>query len=80
MEFEEYHISGHKVRIDSNRCIAEENCISVAPDVFELDESQTVTFVTQPADIDSFLLKEACVVCPVDALYLFDEEGNQLVP
>jgi len=80
MDFEEHHFNGHKVRIDSNRCIAEENCISVAPDVFELDESQTVTFVTDPADIDSFLLREACVVCPVDALYLFDEEGTQLVP
>jgi len=79
-DIEERTISGHKVRIDRNRCIAEENCISIAPDVFELGEDQIVTFVIEPANVDHFLLREACHVCPVDALILVDEEGNQLVP
>lgn len=79
-EFEERKISGCTVQIDKNRCITEENCISVAPEVFELDEGQVVTFVDDPEDIDPFFLEDACRVCPVDALTLIDEDGNQLVP
>ena len=79
-DFEERQIGKLTIRIDKNRCITEENCTTVAPEVFELDEGQVVTFVDNPQELDKFLLREACMVCPVDALYLFDEHGNQLVP
>jgi ferredoxin len=81
-DFLERTIGGVTVRIDRTTCIGTANCAKVAPDVFELDDERIVTFRDAPAasTIDRATLVDACDVCPVDALSVFDEDGRQLVP
>lgn len=68
------------VRVDRNTCIASENCIELAPEVFELDEESIVRVKADPPEIDRGRLAEACGICPVDALTLLDADGTQIVP
>lgn len=80
-EVRERVLGGLKVRIARNTCIASKNCISLAPDVFELDEESIVSFRADAPDAPGReRLIEACDVCPVDALGVVDEDGNQIVP
>ena len=50
-----------------------------APEAFELDGENVVMFV-DPDSTEPERLVEACRVCPVDALSVWDSEGNELVP
>lgn len=79
-DFEERPVSSLTIRIDRTRCIGTGNCVAVAPEVFVLGDDHIVTFQKPPGDIDRNRLIEACDICPVDALFAFDEEGRQLVP
>lgn len=79
-DYQERKISGLTVRIDRRTCIASENCMGLAPELFELDVTRIVTFREDAPDIDHDQLIEACDVCPVDALIVLDEDGNQIVP
>ena len=76
----ERNISGLKIKIDRTTCIATANCIKVAPEVFELDEERITSFLNHAEEIEPERLIEACSVCPVNALYVLDKEGKQLVP
>lgn len=68
-DFEDRQIGGLKIRIDRRTCIGSGSCITVAPEVFDLDSEMVVTFRDDaPDDIDQERLREACDVCPVDAL------------
>jgi ferredoxin len=55
------------------------DCIDVAPEAFQLDEENIVIFV-DPARVDRERLLRACDACPVDAITVWDENGEQLVP
>lgn len=69
------------VRIDRDTCIASENCVNLAPEVFRIDDDQIVDFVGDGAvEIERERLIEACDLCPVDALIVIDADGNHLVP
>jgi len=68
------------VRVDRQTCIATENCIEVAPEVFEMDDQGIVTFKHEAPSIDRQRLIESCKVCPVAALSVFDADGSQIVP
>jgi len=62
------------------RCMGSGNCVNVAPEVFKLGSDQIVTFRDDAHAVERERMVEACAVCPVDALFAHDEEGNQLVP
>jgi len=68
------------VRIRRDLCIGSGNCVKVAPQVFTLDDEQIVDFrqPLQPAQRDHVI--DACDVCPVDALFALDKNGDQIVP
>lgn len=68
------------VRINRGRCIGSANCTKVAPQVFELDDTQVVAFRPDAQEVDRDQLIEACRVCPVEALAVLDEHGRQIVP
>ncbi|MEX0653489.1 MAG: ferredoxin [Phycisphaeraceae bacterium] len=68
------------VHIDRERCIGSGNCVKLAEQVFELDDRSLVRFVAVPGRIDRDSLVEACAVCPVDALAVVTQEGQQIVP
>jgi len=64
----ERKVSGWTVRIDRDECIGTGACVKLAPEVFELDDRQVVTFVPEPEDIEAERLVDACESCPVYAL------------
>lgn len=74
-------INGLEVHIDRTLCIGSGNCVNLAPDVFTIRQDAIVDFVDEVNnDIDPGQLIEACAVCPVDALLVYDDEGEQIVP
>ncbi len=79
-DFPERNISGFTIKIDRTTCIGTANCIRVAPDVFELDNGKICSFKVNTPDIEKEILVESCSVCPVNALYVVDKEGDQIVP
>jgi ferredoxin len=53
--------------------------VKVAPELFVLDDVGIIAFREAPADVEPELALEACRVCPVDALAVFDSDGHTLV-
>ncbi len=80
MDSEELRISKLTVRIDRLICVSFETCVEVAPDLFQLDEDGIAIFTADAAGASADLVLESCGSCPVDALQVLDESGNQLVP
>lgn len=68
------------IRIDRLLCVGFGDCIEVAPDVFEFDDEGICAFRDGGDTVDHGRLIRACEVCPVDALIVLDEAGEQLVP
>lgn len=67
------------VRIDRNACAAFKDCLGVAPEAFQLDDTGIVEFV-DPDSVDRDRLIEACDVCPANALHVIDADGKTLIP
>ena len=51
----------------------------IAPEVFELD-SELKAVVKDPKGADDDKIIDAAKSCPVMAIFLEDEEGNQIYP
>jgi ferredoxin len=75
----EREISGLTVEIDRSLCIGSGSCTGLAAEIFEIDEQNLVRFQDETPDIDPERLKEACAICPVDALRVTDGD-EQVVP
>ena len=68
-----------KIVVDRDLCIGAASCVAIAPGVFELDsENKAVMFNAEGADAETILL--AAQSCPTRAIFLYDEDGNQLFP
>ena len=68
-----------RVEVDRDLCIGAAPCVTVAPGVFQLDEENKAYVVDQKgADDETILL--AAQSCPVQAIKVFDEDGNQIYP
>ncbi len=76
---DERKVHGWMVRIDRTLCVGFGDCVEAAPEAFDLD-SEGVAIFLDPRAVDAARLREACDVCPVDALMIFDGEGQQIVP
>lgn len=76
----ERRIAGLTIRIDRDLCIGTQSCINVAPEVFGLDDTQTVVVLDDAKAIARERLADACTSCPVAALTLLDEKGEQVAP
>ena len=72
-------INGLTVEIDRTLCIGSGSCVALAADLFEIDDQNLVRFQEDPPDMDPEQVKEACTVCPVDALRVYDGD-EQIVP
>ncbi len=73
------NIKGLTVEIDRTLCIGSGSCVALAAKLFEIDDQNLVRFQDETPDIDPERLKEACNVCPVDALRVYDGD-EQIVP
>lgn len=76
----ERKVSDLIVKIERPNCIGSKNCINVAPNLFELDGDQICSFKENTEGIEKEIIIEACSVCPVNALYVIDEQNKQIVP
>jgi ferredoxin len=65
--------------VDHDVCIGSAICVSIAPEVFELDNQGLSQAVNPEAGTDD-LLREAAENCPSQAIVLEDDEGNQIYP
>jgi ferredoxin len=54
-------------------------CVATAPAVFELDDEGLSRVVDQEAG-DEETLRQAAEGCPVQAVILEDDDGNQIYP
>lgn len=68
-----------RARVDRDLCIGSAMCVATAPDVFELDD-EGLSHVVDQEGADEALLREAAEGCPVQAVILEDDEGNQIYP
>ena len=80
--------------VDRDLCIGAAPCVAVAPQVFDLDEEGKAIVLPEAikkeaengkvyikediADDDTLLM--AAQSCPVQAIKVYDNEGNQLFP
>lgn len=67
-----------KARVDRDICIGSAVCVSIAPDIFELDD-EGLSRVVNPEAGGEDLLRKAAENCPVAAIIL-EDEGNQIYP
>jgi ferredoxin len=68
-----------RVEVDRDICIGAAPCVTVAPGVFQLDEENKAYIVDQNgADAEMILL--AAQACPVQAIFVYDNEGKQIYP
>lgn len=73
---------GGKIRrivVDRAACIGARSCAVVAPGVFQMDDDN-LAYVTDPDSTDEDTILLGAQSCPVLAVYLYDEEGNQIFP
>lgn len=78
-EFDERAVGNLRVRIDRTLCVGFGDCVTGAPGAFVLDGEGIAVFVN-PDQVDRDQLLQACDACPVDALTVWDAEGQQIVP
>lgn len=68
-----------RIEIDRALCIGAASCLAVAPGVYELDE-ENIAFVKDMSAADAATLLASAQSCPTLAIYLYDEDGNQVFP
>lgn len=67
------------IQVDPDLCAGFAECVVAAPDVFALTDDN-LAIVTNPDGADLDTLLEAAASCPVSAILLYDEEGDQIKP
>jgi ferredoxin len=68
-----------KVIVDRDLCEGIGNCVAIAPGVFELDEENKVV-ATHIDSVSEEKIREAAESCPLEAIILQDDEGDQIYP
>ena len=68
-----------KVKVDRDLCIGLGNCIAHAPTAFALDKQNKV-YLLDPKSVDDKILMDAAESCPVNAIIIEDDTGQQLYP
>ena len=69
-----------KVVVDRNICIGAAPCTTVAPDAFELDVEGKAVVKPGWTNVAGKTILEAAQSCPVNAIFVYDENGNQIYP
>jgi len=72
-------VHGLRVAIDRDQCVGFGDCVQEAPEGFKLDEDSLAAFVA-PDTVERERLLRACEACPVDAITVWDETGQVIVP
>ncbi|WP_438289870.1 ferredoxin [Streptomyces sp. HUAS TT7] len=57
-----------KVAVDMNKCQDHGQCVFAAPDVFRLDDSGHLAYLSDPGETFRTDVEEAADVCPMQAI------------
>lgn len=68
-----------KVVIDHDLCRGIGNCVAIAPEVFQLNK-QNKAVAKNIDTISEEKIMEAAESCPLDAIIVLNEHGDQLYP
>jgi ferredoxin len=79
MEHDDRQVGSLRVRIDRTLCVGFGDCVTAAPEAFVLGESDVVIFLS-PESVNPLQLVRACASCPVDALTVWNADGDVLAP
>ncbi|EKE00135.1 MAG: hypothetical protein ACD_22C00088G0004 [uncultured bacterium] len=69
-----------KITVNRNACIGAATCVVVSPSGFELDSQNIAVVKPDATSLSDEELLMAAQSCPVAAIVLYDEEGNQIFP
>jgi ferredoxin len=69
----------YAIKIDRTLCRGYGDCVGLAPDVF-VHDSEDISVVVDPEGAEDELVLDAARACPVDAITLVDEHGDQVWP
>lgn len=69
----------YRILVNRELCESNAECVSLAPTVFELDDDEFCV-VVNPEGAKSKRILDAARACPVDAITLIDEGGEQVWP
>ncbi len=68
-----------KIRVDRDLCQGLGNCVVVGPDVIKLDKEGKAIVIDASKASDEKLM-EIAESCPLNAIIIEDEKGNQVYP
>ena len=74
----ERHFHDCRIVIDRDLCVGFGDCVTEAPDAFDLDDDG-VAILTNPEDVSWSRFLDACATCPVDAITVY-EDGVAIIP
>lgn len=69
-----------KLEVDRELCIGAASCIGVAPEAYILDEENIAIVQDGWKDLDDDVLIQSAESCPTNAIFLYDEDGEQIYP
>jgi len=68
-----------KVKVDRELCTSVATCVEVAPNTFELDDEGIAVVKNDKGDAEETIL-QAAKSCPVNAIFVYDDDGKQIYP
>ncbi len=68
-----------RIEIDRDLCIGAASCVVIAEKVFKLDD-ENKAIVIDPKGADDETILEAAKSCPTLAIFLYDENDQQIYP
>lgn len=68
-----------KIVVDRDLCIGAGSCVAITPEVFELDDKNKAVIIN-PKGADDEMIFLSAQSCPTRAIFLYDEDGNQIFP
>jgi ferredoxin len=69
----------YRITVNRELCASNAECVSLAPEVFELDD-EDICVVLDPEGAKDKRILLAARACPVDAITLIDDAGEQVWP
>ncbi len=71
---------GYTVKVDAGTCISTGNCVRAAPSGFAFADDDTSQPQPGVADLGDEKLIQVARGCPVGAIHLFTEDGEEVDP
>lgn len=68
-----------RIEVDRDLCVSVATCVAIAPHTFELDENG-IAIIKDPRGDSEKTILQAAQSCPVNAIRIYDDDGQQIHP